>query len=393
MKALFKQDIGITCLNCGTIQVPPNRPSIDNWSCNYCYSGFISMAMLANLVPPQIMKEIRRPKKKQEVGRGCPTCRFDMEKTPVQHQGKMVILESCRDCRLLWFDSGDLMRALRYRPEEGNKAAKLSPQVHVMKKPRGVARPHFLQPELNGAAKTSESRSIPKVTLAIAGLWFLLFPLAINFPRVVSQFCVLPAAPFENFGLPWISSLFVFNDLPSLLLSLLLLLVVGHHAEQKLGSPRFLGLFLISGLVGRFTYVLAGGPAQSLAHGASDCLSALAVYWATTFPFVPFLFPEERWRSPAKRIVNAIVAVIFFLTLYSGWDFIQVASVSLAHGMDGTSVGGTFWSRIASWLGSASFKGQVIAGLLGLFCYAANEIASLPKDTRTNPDQEDTKLR
>ena len=112
------KDLGITCLNCGQIQMPPNKDSMDNWSCGYCHSGIISIRMLRNVAPQDLVAQFenrKRSKQAMTTGRPCAICKHQMELITVVFHEKIPDVEMCHNCRILWFDSGDLMRALRYR--------------------------------------------------------------------------------------------------------------------------------------------------------------------------------------------------------------------------------------------------------------------------------------
>lgn len=115
----IKAEVGLNCLHCGQSQLPPTRDKLHNWTCTYCYSGFVSLAMLTNLLPRELVKKVSEKAPFPRWGRACPKCHRNMEIVMVAEGEARVDFDVCHPCRLLWFDAGRIVKLLKLRdPQE-----------------------------------------------------------------------------------------------------------------------------------------------------------------------------------------------------------------------------------------------------------------------------------
>lgn len=140
----LKKEVGITCLNCGRTHLPPNRNIIDNWTCPYCFSGFLSLSFLSNLIPRDLLEQISSSRARPKNPRACPQCHTGLELSTVIDGENRVELDYCHHCRFLWFDSGEITRLLRLRPLE-----KAAPEaiLELMKRQVPTARRVSVRPD------------------------------------------------------------------------------------------------------------------------------------------------------------------------------------------------------------------------------------------------------
>jgi membrane associated rhomboid family serine protease len=140
------------------------------------------------------------------------------------------------------------------------------------------------------------------------------------------------------------TALFLHADWAHLIGNLLFLLIFGAPAERAIGPWRFLGLFLLGGVVANLAAVLAIGAPGRLVIGASGAVSALIGAYLALFPgarlglVVPLGLFLQFVKMPAAVLIGVWAALQLVYT-FIGPAFGAVAwSAHLA----GFAFGGTF---------------------------------------------------
>lgn len=359
------KELGYVCLNCGQATVAPNRPSIDNWSCNYCHSGFISFVMLSNLVPREFLDLVDRKGAKSEKQRPCPKCKRKMELIATHFNGKDLELDVCRRCRLLWFDSGELMRALRFRAPE-NVVPEDDDDEPVAKPLRTRDFRRVNQPAPR-RARTEKPGETPWHTYGLIGVCLVLMPFALHRPDFIARFGMSPVVPFRDYGLTWVTSLFIHDSILTVLGNMFLLLLVGSHLEERIGMGRYARLFLVSGLFGRVGYLLASSARDPVYYGSGAALAGIVTYTLLTFPYRRVLFPStHKYRSRAELFAKAGVAIVTLFGIYVGWNFYAVAIFHAAQGSQTVVVDDALYTTLAAWAQSPHFRAKLAGAGVGL---------------------------
>lgn len=140
------------------------------------------------------------------------------------------------------------------------------------------------------------------------------------------------------------TALFLHADWSHLIGNLLFLLIFGAPAERAMGPWRFLGLFLLGGIVANLAAVLAIGTPDRLIIGASGAVSALIGAYLALFPgarlglVVPLGLFLQFVKMPAAVLIG-VWAALQVLYTFIGPAFGAVAwSAHLA----GFAFGGAF---------------------------------------------------
>jgi len=350
----LKKEIGIQCLGCGRSELPPNR-EVDNWTCGYCHSGFVSIPMLSNLLPRDVMAQILSQGTASAKSKPCPRCHKPMETSRAAGQGDHVEIERCGKCHLVWFEAGRMTRLANLRPLDKLRQKALdelmNPKLVGVRRPKAEAAPTVVGPLF-----------VPWYTLGLfAGLAVLLY-VPLQAPQWLPAVGFLPASPLRGMGLPWLTSLFLNSGAQTHVL--VPLLVLGSLAEHRLGGERILWLFVAAGVTSRLVYVLMG--ATALTFGSTEAAIGVMAYALFTIPYLEFLFPSERWRSPMNGILWTIVGVGFVISLILSWNYFYGAFRAVVVQTDGASPGGTLLGEVGSWVAGIVFRAHAAAALVGV---------------------------
>jgi membrane associated rhomboid family serine protease len=111
-----------------------------------------------------------------------------------------------------------------------------------------------------------------------------------------------------------LTAMFLHGSLQHLVFNMLILWVFGAAVEDRLGPGPFLGLYLLGGLIGNVTYVLANAGSAAPAIGASGAISAV---------MGAFLV-----RGPRRRILSFVQPLPLILVALPAWAFLAPYLVS-----------------------------------------------------------------
>jgi membrane associated rhomboid family serine protease len=142
------------------------------------------------------------------------------------------------------------------------------------------------------------------------------------------------AAGTKNVALSAVTAMFLHGSLVHLLGNLLFLYVFGNNVEDRLGRVRFVGFYLVGGLVATSAHAAIQPGSILPLVGASGAIAAILGAYLIMFPrarvftIVPFplyllalLVPKVRIRS--WLLIVAVVAMPAWLLL-AGWFLVQL---------------------------------------------------------------------
>jgi membrane associated rhomboid family serine protease len=325
--------------------------------------------MLSNLAPRELIDQLNR---RGQPGRNCPRCHRAMTLVHIRFNQKELDLEVCqRKCRLAWFDSGEILRALRHRSPENTVAD--ADEEETGEVPRPIADAY--RPFRVGSSRAAVI-AFPWRTFQLVLACALLFPIARHLPDTIGQFGLLPADPLRFHGLTWLSSLFLYDRAGALLGGMLLLGLAGRAVEKAIGGDRFFALFLVSGLIGRLIFFLSSSSRDPVAAGAGDAICGVCAYALLIFPYREFFFPDQRWKSRTGVMVGIGVTAVTVFGFLLGWDFFQVALHHAAEGAHGVIYDESFFVTLRTWLDSPVFQGRVAAAAVGLLWSVADLVVA-----------------
>jgi membrane associated rhomboid family serine protease len=153
----------------------------------------------------------------------------------------------------------------------------------------------------------------------------------------VMRWGVVPARLFSVAGTWWhvaldrdwlclVTALFIHVEWLHLLTNMLFLVIFGLAAERVLGSPRFLGLFLVGGLLANLVGAFTLAAAQAPIIGCSGAVSAVVGVYLVLFPrarlglVLPLGLFIEFVRVPASFLIGLWVLLQLLFT-YAGPGF------------------------------------------------------------------------
>jgi membrane associated rhomboid family serine protease len=193
------------------------------------------------------------------------------------------------------------------------------------------------------------------VTLALAVVNVAVFALELSQGRDIDAFVrrwgLVPADFHEGLAaaITLLTSTFLHSGWFHLGANLVYLVVFGVPVERRLGSTRFLGTYLLSGLLGSLAYVVAQPQSQTPAVGASGAVAGVIAAHLV-------LFPGATLGSLAPVLFLHVVGSAPTLLLLLVWLATQVLSsvASLT-----TSTGIAWWAHLGGFAG-----GLVLAPVL-----------------------------
>lgn len=340
-----RHDVGIQCLYCNQWQVPPNR-KLESWTCNYCFSGFLSIPMLTNLLPRELVRDLLHHEPSPKPSHGCAVCRVPMTHIAIVEagDGQEVSVEICRRCRLAWFQSGEIVKFLQ-RP--GIREA-IQARVEIPNVERGVKR-RPVKPEVVVAEKKP---IFPLLTVTFFIICTLNIPLAIYDPNFFTTFGFFPSQPFRGLGLSFYTSYLV--NTRSQIHGPILFLMLGIYAEREMGRTQF-GIFLVAAAtLGRMPYLIWGADSEPFVAGLTPVAIALAGFGAGMFPYGDYLFPKEKYKSPhdglgwlaTGGLLYFVVFVLIDLVNQSFAGLVSAASELRTPAMSELHLSSDRWSAI-----------------------------------------------
>lgn len=184
------------------------------------------------------------------------------------------------------------------------------------------------------------------VTLALVALNAAGFVLELTMGDEVGPFLrrwgLVPADSIEPAAyVTLLTSMFLHAGWLHLLSNELYLCVFGPPVERRLGGPRFLSLYLVSGLLGGLAYVLVQPTAQAPAIGASGAIAGVIAAHLVLYPgatlgsLAPVLF---------LRVVEGTPTLVLLLVWLATQLLSGVASLTTM-----TTAGVAWWAHVGGF--------------------------------------------
>jgi membrane associated rhomboid family serine protease len=279
-----------------------------------------------------------------------------MQEIPVPVDRREFLLDLCRECQFVWFDSREFeqLPVVAETPKPGQalpletreKAAmaqiKLRAELDALQGD-GVAEatpeelPQWVTAALGPTTEAEPVRSMPWLTWGLAAVLVLSFLLTYpDAKEAIKQFGLIPDQAFRHGGLTWLASLFIHRWPLHLAVNVFFLVIFGSHVEDYLGRWRYLALLSLTALCGNLTYFLLEPRGGLPSAGASGAISGIIAFYALRFP---------RARLPLAR--GLYMPAYVFLAL---WVFLECLWAAL---------------RAERWceVSSLSYLGGVLAGV------------------------------
>jgi membrane associated rhomboid family serine protease len=121
-----------------------------------------------------------------------------------------------------------------------------------------------------------------------------------------------PFLPHKSVWFAVLVSMFLHGSLIHLGGNMLFLWIFGNNVEDRLGVPRYLAFYLVGGLVGTLTYVLANPSVTVAMIGASGAIAAVMGAYLVWFP-----------DAPVRALVTIFVVRIRAKWLLTFWFVLQ----------------------------------------------------------------------
>jgi membrane associated rhomboid family serine protease len=203
--------------------------------------------------------------------------------------------------------------------------------------------------------------STPYVTYFLIGLnlviYFLEWTLEVSNPEglkaLIFQFGVVPSHltaflsgspkyPLPAVALPFFTSMFLHGSWPHVIGNMWFLHIFGDNIEDYLGHFKFLGFYILAGLIAMAAQVLIDPSSRVPTLGASGAIAGvLGAYF--------ILYPRARVLTWFFVFVIYIPAWII-LGYWFALNFVSGAATSLAY--EGHNVGGVaFWAHVGGFIG------------------------------------------
>ncbi|MCU0237180.1 MAG: rhomboid family intramembrane serine protease [Acidobacteria bacterium] len=218
-------------------------------------------------------------------------------------------------------------------------------------------------------AEGGKKRSIPWATIALVGLnaavFYAMRPLSAKaLEAILNQYCFLPVGQVGwNTLLAPLASLFLHADAVHLWGNMAFLWAFAPSVEERLGTGKFVGLYLLTGVIGGLTHVAVvrlffSAPAHAI--GASGAVAGIMGLFMVRCYFKKLVIPVPVFvLIHAKLRLNSLLILGFFFLRDLNGGFRQLAASK-------THV--AYWAHIGSMA-----AGFALALLLRLHAKAAEE--------------------
>jgi len=209
---------------------------------------------------------------------------------------------------------------------------------------------------------TIPHRNAPVVTWALIGVNVLVFLYELSLgpedlERLFYLFGIVPARythpdwasqigmPVGSYW-PFLTSMFLHGGWAHVIGNMWALWIFGDNVEDRMGPLRFLGFYLLTGVIAGLTHWLTNAPSTVPTVGASGAIAGVLGAYFVLFPrsrivvLLPILF------FPFFFEVPAVIYLLF-------WFLSQVLSGTIS-GLTATQVGGiAFWAHVGGFISGA----------------------------------------
>ena len=296
--------------------------------------------------------------------RGCPFCLQPMEQFQITKPP--MTLDACKSCKLVWFDSGEFEEVPEGVLETTDELELRGREAFAMNRLEELKEQQRRQGLITGEPPDENWKWIPAffgypVKIEPAGLscwpwltWSLATITAIlsiwalfDLENVVHRFGLIPAEAWRYGGATLLTSFFLHGGVGHLVGNLYFLLLFGDNVEDYLGRRRFIGLIILSTVVGNCLHIIANPHSTVPCIGASGGISGIITFYALEFPRTRLGFFVMLRLSIGWVQVSAWAALLMWL-VYQG--FITYAQTTGLLRISGFAHLGGAVAGLALWL-------------------------------------------
>jgi len=100
----------LICPKCKTSLSPTRIAGGLIWKCEACSGAAANMAVLRKHLKSEAVKELWRTAVVESTpsDRGCPSCGHALREFEASRDSRLISLDLCKTCQLLWFDGDEL---------------------------------------------------------------------------------------------------------------------------------------------------------------------------------------------------------------------------------------------------------------------------------------------
>lgn len=355
---------------CPRCQAPLRRVRVAHggigYACPSCQGKALSWAVVRNHVPHEFAVRLWQEARRQSPRRGaaCPICRRTMALIGGEDGGPAVTLDVCPTCYVMWLDRAE-WEALPARPSSSEPEKELSPQARealALAKLKQMKRREELQGEeepvepwqwilgLFGLPVELEGptlATVPWVTWGIVFCCVLVYLYSFRNIEVLADVLgFIPGEALRFGGITLITSFFLHGGFWHLLGNMYFLLVFGDNVEDHLGRWFYIGLIVVSHLVGSIFHFLGDPRSDIPCIGASAGISGVIVFYGLQFPRAKLGLLLRFWFVFKWLRFSALWGLLAWVLLQVWMAYEQLAGITnvsaLAH-LGGATVGLIAW--------------------------------------------------
>lgn len=339
------------------------------WYCPKCKGKLFAYNELAKVKGSEhALTLLKTPVKNKRLGKqDCPSC---YKKMQLVFSGAGVTeLDTCRQCKLVWFDNGEI-KLTEDNPQVLHKPATI---VEGKRKhsdweepdpPYGFSNPEsdinlfvmaLLRIPEEHIERTKNDTHTSRFLVLLAVLVTLL-SMSFFKEKVTAAVAFYPLDPFRDYGIRWIISIFAHGGISHLFSNCYFLWLFGDNVEDFLGSIKFLELFFFAALLGDLA-VIFFDPHPLPTLGASGAISGLSIFYMLNFPhgklsiLIPYINLKAiamggDWIGAMRLTVPVwgFVGVFILLELFNSYLQLRGLGGRVSHlSHIGGAVGGLFF--------------------------------------------------
>ncbi len=309
------------------------------WTCGGCAGRAVGFPWLRKQGAEDLIAELWSPAHEAEgkTGPDCPLCDRPMLSVPTPLANKIIPLDLCKHCQLVWFNPAEYDQVLKEYAEPNDAERRSEPFLDH--KWKWIPALMGLPVERRGHRFLDRPVATWALALAIIVASFAAFP---NLPVAVRRFALIPAVWWRHGGLTILTAFFLHAGLLHLLGNIYFLLVFGEHVEDYLGRARFLALIFLATVAGDLLHIVFNLHSMVPMLGASGGISGAIAFYGLEFPRerlgLLLVFWPLRIRARTALILWVLLQVLGSVEQVAGFSHVA----ALAH-VGGAGVGLLFW--------------------------------------------------